>query len=107
MKILERAKTPEGIDIQIEDWKQDYSCFNTFNIATYPIAKRSSESGWIKDGKTFRLDISRGFNNDEEVKQAFNDLVSGNKNISDFADQFYNGDKDKYLFGLLKEVIAC
>lgn len=100
MKVLERAKTPEGIDIQIEDWRNDYSCINTLNIATYPIAKRSSEYRWITDGKPFRLDISRDFNNDEEVYQAFKDLISGNKIIADFSEQFYNGEKDKFLYGL-------
>ena len=101
MKVLEKAFTPEGTTIQIENWKEDYSHVKTFNIATYPIAKRSSEYKWIEDGKTFRLDISRGFNTDEEVKQAFNDLLTGVKTISDFSEQFYNGDKDKYLYGIL------
>lgn len=100
MKTLEKGTTPDGTKIQIEDWKEDYSCFNTLNIATYPIAKRSSKNGWISEGKTFRLDISKGFNNDEEIYQAFTDLINGDKSISDFNDQFYNGDKDKYLYGV-------
>lgn len=100
MKVLERATTPDGTKIQIEDWKKDYSCFNVLNIATYPIAKNTSKYKWIEGGKTFRLDI-RGFNNDEEVKQAFDDLVNGVKQITDFANQFYNGDKDRYYMGLI------
>jgi hypothetical protein len=100
MKVLERAKTPEGIDIQIEDWKEDYSCFNVLSIAAYPIAKNTSKYRWIEGGKRFRLDINK-FNNDEEVKQAFNDLANGVKQITDFAEQFYNGDKDKYYMGLI------
>lgn len=100
MKVLERAITPDGTDIQIEDWKEDYSCFNVLSIAAYPIAKNTSKYRWVESGKTFRLDIN-GFNSDEEVKQAFADLVSGEKKITDFADQFRNGDKDRYYMGLI------
>lgn len=104
MKVLERAKTPEGTDIQIEDWKEDYSCFNVLSIATYPIAKNTSKHRWVEGGQRFRLDINR-FNNDEEVYQAFNDLISGKKQITDFAGQFWNGDKDMYYMGLIQDYI--
>lgn len=100
MKVLDRAKTPEGIDIQIEDWKETYSFINTLNIATYPIAKNTSKYRWVEGGRRFRLNIST-FNNDEEVKQAFDDLISGNKQIIDFSEQFENGDKDKFYMGLI------
>ncbi len=37
MKILRKAKTPEGFDIQLEDWSEDYSCFAYGSlIAVYP-----------------------------------------------------------------------
>lgn len=99
MKVLERAKTLEGYDIQIEDWTNDYSCFDTFSIAAYPIAQRTSDSKWIKEGKPFRLSINR-FNTNEEVHQAYADLTNGARTLKDFADQFWNGEKDCYLLGL-------
>lgn len=100
MKVLEKATTPDGTQIQIEDWKEDYSCFNVLNITTYPTVRNGSKYQWIKQGEKFRLDI-RNFNNDEDVKQAFNDLVNGIRQITDFSEQFYNGDKDKYYMGLI------
>ena len=100
MKVLEKGTMQDGTKIQIEDWKEDYSHVKTLNVATYPIAANTSESGFIERNKTFRLDIN-SFNNDNEVLKAFKDLLSGNKTISDFADQFYNGDKDKYLYGMI------
>ena len=100
MKVLERAATPDGTKIQIEDWKEDYSFINVLSIATYPMAKNTSKYRWVESGKTFRLDINK-FNNDEEVYQAFNNLVNGDKQITDFSEQFFNADKDKYYMGLI------
>ena len=40
MKILEKATTPDGIDIQIEDWSDTYSFMNILSIGVYPIAKQ-------------------------------------------------------------------
>lgn len=99
MKVLETAKTPEGYDIQVEDWTKDYSCFKTLSIGAYPIAQRTSDGKWIEGGKPFRLDINR-FNTNEEVHQAYADLISGVKTLKDFTSQFWNGEKDCYLLGL-------
>lgn len=101
MHVLERAKTPEGIDIQIEDWSEDYSFCNILSIAAYPKAKNTPKYRWIEGGKTFRLGITRFFNN-EEVYQAFHDLVNGTKQLTEFAGQFYNGNKDKFYMGLIE-----
>jgi len=104
MKIIEKATTPKGILVQIEDWSESYSFMDVFTIAAYPMAKNSSKYQWIKHGEEFRLDINR-FKNNEEVKQAFNDLISGTKSIEDFAEQFYHGDKHKYYLGLINDYI--
>lgn len=100
MKVLQEARTPQGIEIQIEDWTQDYSCFNTFYIAAYPIAKNTSKYGWIRGGKNFRLGISREWKSNEEVYTAFNELVNGTKKLEDFADRFWNGEKDQWYLGM-------
>lgn len=104
MKILEKSTTPKGIGIQIEDWKEDYSFMDVCTIAAYPIAKNGSKYQWIKQGEQFRIDISK-FRNNDEVRQAFNDLINGAKNIEDFSEQFRNGDKDKYYLGLKDDYI--
>ena len=93
MKVIERAIMPDGTKIQIEDWKEDYSCFNTLSIAAYPIMQRLPQSKKLyfqESGKPFRVDINRGWENDEEVKKAFENLKNGTNEIKDFANQFWH-----------------
>ena len=93
MQVIERAIMPDGTKIQIEDWKADYSCFDTLSIAAYPIMQRLPQSIKLyfqESGKPFRVDINRDWKNDEEVRKAFEDLKNGIKSIKDFADQFWN-----------------
>lgn len=92
MKVLERAKTPEGFDIQIEDWTEDYSCFNTLSIGAYPRSERipKSRTSYVTAGETFRVSINREFKNNEEVRKAFEELKQGIKTVKDFASQFWD-----------------
>lgn len=93
MKIIEKATTPNGIKIILEDWKKDYSCFNTLSIAAYPIMQKLPQSRplfYHTPGNPFRVDINRGWANDDEVKKAFEDLRNGIKEIKDFANQFWD-----------------
>lgn len=92
MKVLEREKTPEGVDIQIEDWTNDYDCFKTISIVAYPIAERKPQNRitWTTAGRPFRIDINRKWNNNEEVMNAFELLRTGAKTIKEFADQFWD-----------------
>lgn len=93
MKVLERATTPDGTKIQIEDWTQDYDCFKTLSIATYPIALKkptSKETPFFEINKPFRVAINRNWTNDNEVKNAFEELKAGTKNIKDFSEQFWD-----------------
>lgn len=93
MKVLEKAIMPDGTKIQIEDWKEDYSCFDTLSIATYPITQRLPQSKKLyfhESGRPFRVDINRGWNNDEEVKKAFENLKNGKKSVKDFSGQFWD-----------------
>lgn len=92
MKVLERAKTPQGIDIQIEDWTEDYSCFDTLSIAAYPKSERmpKSRKSYVTPGETFRVSINRGFTNNEDVRKAFEELKQGVKTVKDFANQFWD-----------------
>lgn len=93
MIILKRDKTPDGTTIQIEDWRKDYSCFNTLSIAAYPIMRRLPNSVtlyWHKPGEKFRVSIDRAFNDDQEVMNAFEDLKTGKKSIKDFSNHFWD-----------------
>ena len=50
-KILERAVTPDGINIQIEDWTEIYpDTYKAYNIGCYPVAKQTGRYGLIKKG---------------------------------------------------------
>lgn len=104
MKVIEKAQTPDGIDIQLEDWTENYS--NCYEIGVYPIAKRPGKWGWVRDGEKFRLSISTneywGYTR-ETLFHDFECLKSGEKTLEDLADHYWNGDKDKWYMGLLDE----
>ena len=100
MKVLERAKTPDGIDIQLEDWSEDYN-FTGLCIAAYPIAKVSRN--FIKEGKPFRLQIDFYRKNDDEARADYEPLKSGEKRLEDLADRFYYGKDDKRMLGMITE----
>lgn len=88
MKVIERAITPDGVKIQIEDWKEKYSFINTLNISCYPTATKTQNSPFgLRNGKTFRLNISK-FSSDEEVKEIFKKLKTGNLLITDLSAKF-------------------
>jgi len=74
MEVIKRGKTPDGVDIQIEDWN------GRFDIGAYPIAKNAKKP-WIDSGERFRLTLS-GFNEDE-VGAVFDKLVSGEITLVD------------------------
>lgn len=93
VKILKKDIMPDGTKIQLEDWSEDYSCFDTLHIAAYPILKRVPQSRkfyWAMPGDRFRVEIVRGFNNDQEVLTAFEELKTGKKSIIDFSNQFWD-----------------
>ena len=93
MKVLEKAITPDGVKIQIEDWRVDYSCFNTISIAAYPTMRslpKSKKLHFNEPGNKFRVSIDRGFNNDQEVLNAFEELKTGKQSIMDFSKHFWD-----------------
>lgn len=95
MKIIEKSKTKNGVEIQLEDWDGKLA------IGAYPICVNGN---WIiKHGKTFRLTISEnqyiGYSNGD-VKADFGKLKSGEKRIEDMANYFWNGKKDTIMLGI-------
>ena len=87
MKVLKRAKTPNGTGIQIEDWREDYSFIEILGIGAYPIA-RESRGNWIRKNETFRLSITDNFNNDDEVYSIFNKLIDGSITLKELSKNF-------------------
>lgn len=85
MKVIKKSYTPDGVQIQINDWSEDYSFFATNSeIAAYPKAKASSPYGWVRAGENFRCGFT--FESEEQALKAFQQLESGEKRLEDFTD---------------------
>ena len=86
MKVLERATTPNDIDIQIEDWSQDYS-FHKFGdvVATYPKATYTANNRleYPRFKETFRLEFN--CEDDAQAREVFNNLKNGTKTLLDYS----------------------
>lgn len=96
MKVIRKSKTFSNIDIQQEDWSEDYSCYSkNSTIAVYPTSIMRNESGLIGRGDKFRLELS--FDTEEQANECYENLISGKAKINDYKE---NGDK-KY-FDLLE-----
>lgn len=101
MKVVKESKMLNGIEIQIEDWKSDYSCVDTLSIAAYPPARNTGKWGWVQGGKKFRLGLSRCFDNDEQVYSIFEQLENGKVKLEELHRHYGNCGKDKYYMGLI------
>lgn len=94
--VLRRGMTPNGTVIQLENWHDIYD-FKPENstIGAYPIAKASCPSIWAgeypKRGESFRCFFE--FSNEIEALDAYNNLICGRKQLTDYLDNF-NGDEE-------------
>lgn len=90
MKVLEKGIMPNGTPIQIEEWNEDYS-FAPYasTVASYPKSKVSHEGAFSPKGnQTWRFDFN--FDSENEAKKAFTELLSGEKDLSDFKNKLSN-----------------
>lgn len=84
MKITKKSNMKNGTLIRIEDWSEDY-LFHKKNdtLVAYPVSKETmNELFGAKKGETFRLQLN--FKNEHEAELAFEELVSGDKNLADY-----------------------
>jgi len=90
MKVLEKGTMPNGTAIQIEEWNEDYNFIPYGStIASYPKSKASHEGQWSpKANETYRFQFD--FTSQEEAQKAFNELISGNKTLTDFKGNMYD-----------------
>ena len=100
MKIIEHAITPDGTEINLEDWSHN----NTgLTIAAYPVAKNSGAYDWVRKGEQFCILISQneytGYSNDD-VQTDFEALKNGTKTLKDLSGHFGNGKKDMWYLGM-------
>ena len=107
MQIIDKAVMADGTKIQLEDWHSEnsekYPDLHGYTIGSYPIAKNTSRSGWIRKGETFRLGIARNeYANytDEMVLTDYEALKNGTKSLADLREHFWNREKDAFYLGL-------
>lgn len=81
MKVLERTKTPRGIDIQIEDWAENYP-----NIYGYGETLAAFPKTITNPDNHIRLEIE--FSSYEETKEALRALEAGEKELRDYKENF-------------------
>ncbi|WP_461199312.1 hypothetical protein [Enterococcus sp. N249-2] len=82
MKWEKETLMKDGTKIRIEDWSEDFSFHEPFDlVVAYPICKRTV-GAFIREGESFRLELD--FSNKEESEDAFNNLVKGDKIFIDY-----------------------
>lgn len=111
MKVLERAKMPDGVEILLEDWSDhnnnDDPEVYGMEIGAYPIAKRSGPNGFVKEGKIFRLAIkeNRSLNySRDNIRTDFEALKKGNKKLEDLSEYFFNREKAEWYLGMTESM---
>ena len=105
MKIIRKDAMPNGVKIQLEDWRKDHSDRFGLQIGAYPIAKNSGKYGFTLSGDRFRLTIAANKYDDytdADVTADYESLVNGQKTLEDLSDHFWNGEKDKWYLGMFK-----
>lgn len=90
MEILKTGTMPDGTHVQLEEWKDDYDFMPYGNVvASYPKSKMSHEGRYSpKANENYRFDFV--FDSNKKAESVFNDLVNGNKNLSDHKNYLYN-----------------
>lgn len=109
MKIIQKDIMLNGVKIQLEDWSEhntpEHPDLYGLVIGAYPIAVESGKYGFTLRGRKFRLSIPAnehfGYTN-EDVTEDYTKLKSGEKTLEDLSRHFYNGDMDKWFFGMFE-----
>lgn len=107
MQVIDKAITPDGTEIQLEDWHtkntKAYPDLHGYTIGAYPIAKNTSRSGWIRKGEKVRLGIARNEYakyTDDMVLADYEALKDGTKTLTDLREHFWNGERECYVLDL-------
>ena len=92
------AVMPDNTVIQLENWEDVFPSSPTlwWCIGAYPLAKHDSGRPFgPRRGGIMRLTIS--FDTDSEAVKAFENLYHGRKTLLDYADRFWNRERDAKL----------
>lgn len=84
MKVIAKAIMPNGTNIQIENWNENYDFIPPCStLATYPISRASHKGSFSpRANETYRFAFD--FKSSEEAKQAFENLKNGTKLLADY-----------------------
>lgn len=84
MKVLKTGKSANGVDIQIEEWHEDYSFMPYGNtLAFYPKSKATHKGQFApKAGKNYRFNFE--FPSNEDAEAAFTALENGSSVFADY-----------------------
>lgn len=90
MQIIERATTPNGIPIRIEDWHLIYtSSPPASTVVAYPIANVTIPIPLVVSaGREWRAEFN--FHSTEEAKAAFDRLKAGEITLRDLIPNLWN-----------------
>lgn len=94
MQVIRKGITPNGTHMQIEDWSEDYTCYNkNATIEFYPMAKeniyKEEHPDWTpypKRGERFRASLN--FDTETEALEAFVLLENGCREFTDYMDNY-------------------
>ncbi len=91
MKIIEKTTMPDGVKIQLEDWKENGK---PVIIGTYPVAVNDSSKNFIRKGSTFRLTMN--FKDTSTALENFVKLKNGEISLDMLSGHFHHGKRDEY-----------
>lgn len=106
MQILDKAVTPDGIEIELHDLSGEHklSDYNgvTINFCTVAENTFPEGKGWYaQKGKEFRSCIySQGNYTKDMVKADYEALKSGAKTLADLKAHLWNHQRDCFVLGL-------
>ena len=89
MKIIKKGKMPDGTEIRLEDWNENYDFVPpSSTIAAYAKSKASFDGDYApKAGEVYRFQFD--FENAVETEITYNALLNGEKMLSDYTHKLY------------------
>lgn len=105
--IIERRQTPNGMDIQLENWHDKYEFMaENATIGFYPMCQNSIHGevwDYPKRGEIFRAALN--FSSELEAREALDLLESGEKTFMHYIDNYETNviSKDDFIKGFYSQ----
>ena len=106
MQVKDKDNTQDGIEIELRDISGEHKLqdYNEMEIVFHTIAKKTfpPNKGWYaQKGKEFHSCICYYKNYTSYILKAdYEELKNSTKTLSDLKSHFWNGYRDRYVFGL-------